>query len=673
MSPDEPHLPRYTGWLRPAVDLVASTKVSVHKKLLSGFLGGALLLVAMAVLSLVVIDRMDGRVNELNQAQQKADTAQQMLYLVTAQSHYRTMALLTHDPEWPPKIDEAKAKFGVLEYQLMRADPDETDFLEDLQQRNDEYAEASRVVTAEYNLYDPSLPDTGENARHLDRATALHLSEEHPASHRIEDPLKEDLIPRAYAQMEQAQSDFDSDRTLLIWSVIGFSAVAVLLALMVGYVLSWSFILPVRKLQGALAGMTAGNVRQHVEVANQDELGSLTRDLNTTSDRIATLMEGQRVLADKLVDTNRSLEQASEAKSRFLASVSHELRTPMNAILGFTDALLAGVDGPLNPEQRASLVWVQQGGRDLLELINEILDLSRIEAGKLVLEAEAFDPRELVESVVAQHRSLAVQSGIRLTRQDAGAPGEVVLDRQRVRQILVNLIGNAIKFTGEGEVAVETGTDEHGDFLVSVTDSGPGIDPDHHDVIFEEFAQAGASAGTGLGLSISRRLARAMGGDIVVDSEPGRGSRFQVTLPLDCRPAAPEPTNGTPGPHGADERVVMSVDDDPSMAPLLQKMLRGAGYRVAVPNSIESTLADARRLRPEVILLDLLMPDPNGFAILAALKADPSVSSIPVVVLSVVEPGEVPAAADGHLRKPVRKDVLIRALDEHSGSSRVET
>jgi signal transduction histidine kinase len=598
MTSDEPHLPRYTGWLRPAVDLVAGTKISVHKKLLSGFLGGALLLVAMAVLSLVVIERMDGRVTELNQAQQKADTAQQMLYLITAQSHYRTMALLTQDPEWPPKIDEAKAKFGVLWQEIMRENPDEASFLQEVKRRNQDYAEASRIVTAEYNLFDPTLPDVGENARHLERATELHLSEEHPASHRIEDPLKEELIPRANAEMQQAQDDFDSDRTLLIWSVIGFSAVAVLLALMVGYVLSWSFILPVKKLQTALAGMTAGNVRQHVQVSNQDELGSLTRDLNSTSDRLATLMEGQRVLADKLVETNRSLEQASEAKSRFLASVSHELRTPMNAILGFTDALLAGVDGPLNPEQKASLVWVQQGGRDLLELINEILDLSRIEAGKLVLEAEPFDPKELVEAVVAQHRSLAAQSGIRLTRRDTDPPDEVVLDRQRVRQILVNLIGNALKFTGQGEVTVETGTDAEGSLRVSVTDSGPGIDPEHHDLIFEEFAQAGSSAGTGLGLAISRRLARAMGGDVVVESEPGHGSTFHVTLPVDCRPAGPEPSNGNSDPPHPDERVVMSVDDDPSMAPLLQKMLRGEGYRIAVPNSIESTVADARRLRP---------------------------------------------------------------------------
>ena len=235
------------------------------------------------------------------------------------------------------------------------------------------------------------------------------------------------------------------------------------------------------------------------------------------------------MLADKLVETNRSLEQASEAKSRFLASVSHELRTPMNAILGFTDALLAGVDGPLNPEQQASLQWVQQGGRDLLELINEILDLSRIEAGKLVLEPEAFDPQELVESVVAQHRSLAVQSGIQLTRRDADPPTEVVLDRQRVRQIIVNLVGNAIKFTGDGEVVVETGSSDDGSLRVTVTDSGPGIATEEQERIFEEFAQAGTtSAGTGLGLAISRRLARAMGGDITVQSEPGHGSTFNV-------------------------------------------------------------------------------------------------------------------------------------------------
>ena len=179
-------------------------------------------------------------------------------------------------------------------------------------------------------------------------------------------------------------------------------------------------------------------------------------DLNRTSERLTQLFEEQRALAARLEETNASLARASEAKSRFLASVSHELRTPMNAILGFTDALLGGVDGPLNPDQTASLGWVQRGGRDLLGLINEILDLSKIEAGRLTIDPQPFDPRELVESVVAQYRSLAAQKGIQFAWRDDGAPSEVVLDRQRVSQILVNLFGNALKFTLQGEVRVET-------------------------------------------------------------------------------------------------------------------------------------------------------------------------------------------------------------------------
>jgi signal transduction histidine kinase len=269
------------------------------------------------------------------------------------------------------------------------------------------------------------------------------------------------------------------------------------------------------------------------------------------------MFDVERALAEELSVTTASLARASEAKSRFLASVSHELRTPMNAILGFTDALLAGVDGPLNEEQQASLGWVQRGGRDLLGLINEILDLSKIEAGKLVVEPEPFDPRELVEAVVAQHRSLAVQKGIRFKWHDAGAPTEVILDRQRVRQILVNLLGNAVKFTQKGEVDVEAKGASDSEFQVSVRDTGPGIPREEHEAIFEDFRQAeGTSSGTGLGLAISRRLARVMGGEITLDSEPGQGSVFHLVLPLDCRPVlavaepGPEPAEQSAEPAG---------------------------------------------------------------------------------------------------------------------------
>ena len=297
-------------------------------------------------------------------------------------------------------------------------------------------------------------------------------TQEHPISHELEDSLNE-LIPRAEHDMRTAHNDFRSDRALLTRIVIGFSGVSVLLALLLGFVLSWAFILPVRKMERALAGITAGDFAQHVEVPNRDEFGKLATDLNSTGERLATLFDDQRTLATRLGEANASLERASEAKSRFLANVSHELRTPMTAILGFTDALLAGVDGPLNEEQTESLRWVQRGGRDLLGLINEILDLSKIEAGKLIIDAEPFDPRELVESVVAQYRSLAAQKRIRFAWHDAGTPEEVVLDCQRVRQILVNLFGNALKFTDAGEVHVEAGGATEGRFHVSVRDYRP--------------------------------------------------------------------------------------------------------------------------------------------------------------------------------------------------------
>src|SRR5262249_46285504 len=257
-------------------------------------------------------------------------------------------------------------------------------------------------------------------------------------SHVLEASMRT-LIDSANHDKARAQADFQSSRTFFTGMVIAFSATSVVVALLLGFVLSWAFIVPVRRMQRALGQITAGHLSQHVDVPNRDEFGSLATDLNGTSERLASLFDDQRTLATELSKTNASLVDANEAKSRFLANVSHELRTPMTSILGFTDALLAGVDGPLNEEQKESLRWVQHGGQDLLGLINEILDLSKIEAGKVTIEPEPFDLRELIESVVAQHRSLAAQKRIRLESRDVSTPAAVVLDRQRVRQILVNL------------------------------------------------------------------------------------------------------------------------------------------------------------------------------------------------------------------------------------------
>jgi signal transduction histidine kinase len=662
-----------TRWLRPAVDAVARTRLTIRQKLLVGFLTGALLLVGMATLSLVVIGQMNQRMSVLEAQAQKVDLAQQMLYDVTAQSHYRAMALLTSptNPKatevWNRKVVEKKKDFLDKLQDLEQTDPKNREFFQALRAANRTYANASNQVVQAFANEDRA------------RAESLHLGAEHPASHTLEDMLancgKEGTDPcrvltvpfidNAQHEMNQAIEDFDSDHKLLRGMVLAFSAVSIMFALVLGFLLSWAFLIPVKKMQRALAEMAVGDFGQHVEIPNRDEFGTLSKDLNSTSQHLESSFERQRSLSHRLQETNASLARASDAKSSFLAGVSHELRTPMNAILGFTDALLAGIDGPLNDAQRKSLGWVQRGGRELLGLINEILDLSKIEAGKLTLDAQPFDPQELVAAIVEQHRPIANQKGIVLGWHASNPPAEVILDRQRVRQVLVNIVGNALKFTQRGQVDVEVGSWGEG-LLVTVRDTGPGIEVSQHEAIFEDFRQAqDGPSGTGLGLAISRRLARAMNGDVTLESEPGSGSAFHLHLPQDSRASASTPANLEQGVVVSPrERLLLSVDDDPSVAPLLQKMLADEGYRVVAARSPSAAIADSKDLRPDAILLDLLMEERSGEEILRELKTDRATSEIPVIIISVVDSDDVPELADRHLSKPVNKSALLDALTD---------
>jgi signal transduction histidine kinase/CheY-like chemotaxis protein len=651
---DESRLPRFARPLQPLVNMVAAIPGSVHTKLLAGFLATAVLLVAMAVFSVIIINRLDQRSQDISRLQEKIDDTQQMLYAVTAQSHYRAMAFLTHDNTFNDKVTNEKRIFSQL---LNRVEalsgPDQSALFQSVRDSNARYDAASAQVLASYEAGD------------IAGATDLHLKQEHPISHELEAEMAH-LLTDSYAAVKTAQNAFQADRTLLLTVDGGISVLSVALAMVLGFVFSWAIIQPVRKIDRAVAGIAAGDFRQRIQVPNRDEFGSLSANVNRMAERLGTLYAQQGSLNKNLVAANDALETASKAKSDFLAGMSHELRTPLNAIIGFTDALLAGVDGPLNDEQRASLAWVQRGGRDLLGLINDILDLSKIEAGMLTITPETFNPVELVESVRGQHRALADPKALALVLTDMGGPQQVVLDRQRTRQILVNLVGNAVKFTAEGKVAIFISGAAADRLMVAVQDTGPGIDRADLGGIFEEFRRFGPDAsrseGTGLGLAISRRLARAMGGDITATSIPGTGSTFTLDLPLDCRSIVVEKPVATARIEG--EHVLLAVDDDPSVPPLLEKMLVGSPYRVVGLAHASDVLRVARELRPDVITLDILMPERGGWDVLRELRADPATRDIPVVVVTVVEQSEsaTDTAVDAYITKPVDKDSLLGVL-----------
>jgi signal transduction histidine kinase len=264
--------------------------------------------------------------------------------------------------------------------------------------------------------------------------------------------------------------------------------------------------------------------------------------MNRMSAELGRLVEEQRRAAAELRELNARLEQASRAKSEFLASMSHELRTPMNAILGFTEMMRDGLYGEVPAELDEPLADIQTNGRHLLRLINDVLDLSKIEAGRMELAPQEYLPADLVEAVRASMRSLAAERGLDFVAQVAPDLPTAYGDARRLTQCLMNLAGNAIKFTKQGrvEIAVEL---DGGDLLYRVTDTGIGIPKEELEHVFAEFRQADATiaadfGGTGLGLSITRRFIEMHGGRIWVDSEPGQGSTFWFTVPLRLEEAA---------------------------------------------------------------------------------------------------------------------------------------
>ncbi|MFY9909746.1 MAG: response regulator [Candidatus Sulfotelmatobacter sp.] len=370
---------------------------------------------------------------------------------------------------------------------------------------------------------------------------------------------------------------------------------------------------------------------------------------------------------------NREVEHTTRMKSKFLANMSHELRTPLNAIMGFSDLLAEGTAGTLNPKQVRFVNHIKQGSAHLLQLINDILDLSKIEAGQLELRCEDFPVQDAIPEVLSNIRPLAMVKSIEIL-QDSQPDRTVFADRVRFKQILYNLLSNAVKFTPtNGKITVACIA--QGNMVsISVTDTGIGIRPEDQAVIFQEFRQVAGPGGsteegTGLGLAITRRLVEGQNGRIFVESSLGKGSRFTFTLPagaetIENQPASIARQNRKASAVG--KPLVLVVDDEGPAKELLASYL-SPDYRLVTASSGAEALQKARQVHPDAITLDVLMAEGNGFETLARLRQTPELTNTPVIILSIVDQQTVGFAlgATDYLVKPIRKALLLETMHKY--------
>ncbi|MBD2076918.1 response regulator [Phormidium sp. FACHB-592] len=442
-----------------------------------------------------------------------------------------------------------------------------------------------------------------------------------------------------------------------------------------------------RQLQEAVTARSPQNPYEEVQRQNQELLQAMA-DLRKREDELTQLNQeledtnrGVVALYAELDEKASSLQQANELKTRFLSNMSHEFRTPLNSILSLSRMLLARMDGDLTAEQEKQVTFMQKAASGLSELVNDLLDLAKVEAGKIEVRPSAFEVSDLFGTLRGMLRPLLVEgTSVALIFEEPEGLPTLYNDESKVAQILRNFISNALKFTEQGEVRV-TATHAGHMVVLSVSDTGIGLTPEDQERIFEDFVQIESPLqkqvkGTGLGLPLARKLAELLGGSLSVHSQPGQGSTFAVSLPIVYPHATELPSLLQPiAPLKAAHLPILAVEDHTETLFIYEKHLQESRYQLIAAR----TLADARKalqkLRPAAIILDILLDGQNGWTFLRELKSDEATRSIPILVITVIDNEQQALAlgADAFLIKPVDRLPLLSKLNSLVTQGKAQT
>ena len=519
----------------PFVRAVARLPVTVRTKLLIAFVGTSLLLVAVGLLGQLVLGQSNDRVSSLGPLRERLNAYGQLQRDV---GNLRQLMGQNVGGEfcnvWTG-VDECGTNAEAIDrYAMTAARVIEGRTFDDqllFSPPNEDRGDLRNIRVTAHNLwlllredliplYDENadMPEERERVQgdmdHVRAAAEEHLSHLKTYTANLADGTRaevDELIARN-------ESSFASSRALFI----GVAAGALVLALFLGFILSWSLVGPIQSIDARLAAIASGDFEGHVDVENRDELGALADNVNRMNDELRSVYA--------------KLEEASRHKSEFLANMSHELRTPLNAIIGFSQVLRDEMVGPVNPKQAEYLDDIISSGNHLLSLINDVLDLSKVEAGQVELDVHPFSLREALDRGVVMVRERATEGGVNVAFSADPDVDVVDGDERRIKQVIFNLLSNAVKFTPSGGEIDVSAIRDNGEIRISVADTGPGIAVEDQERIFEEFQQTEAGVeqreGTGLGLALSKRLVELHGGRIWLESELGHGSTFSFTLPL---------------------------------------------------------------------------------------------------------------------------------------------